>query len=111
MFGWLVENIWQWFSFPIGLASGGDNMYTNAIIAVCFVLFVHILVPYIQLLNEARIKTLILRSGWAAAIKLALKYKHTAVQPQPTDNDTLEMGSLNETVSYTHLTLPTNREV
>ena len=68
-------------------------MYASMILGPFYFLFQNVLVPYTQLLNESRIKKLILRSGWPIALRSVLKYNQNAVDPLPLEN--FEMGSLN----------------
>lgn len=94
MLGWLVESIGQWLLFSVVyMIFGGDDIQANMIIMPFYFLFQTILVPYSQLLNEARVKKLILRSGWFFAVRSVLNYNPNTVEPQPEDN--IEMASLN----------------
>ena len=100
MSGWLVESIGQWLLFPIYMICGGDDMYSSSIILPFYSFFQFILVPYTHLVNESRIKPLILESGWSIAMTSVLKLNYTAVVPRTRDN--LELGLLNRNDNSTN---------
>ena len=91
MFEWLVEIIGQWIEVPIFVLAV-DRMFILQIVALFGLSNRHIIIPFIRLLTETRIKTIILRSGWSIAIKAVIECKQNTVAPQPADN--IEMGSL-----------------
>lgn len=96
MLGWLLESAGLWLLCPVYLISGGNNIYTSMMMAPFYCFFQLILVPYTLLLNESRIKKLILRSGWLIALRSVFRFKQNAVEPQPVEN--LEMGVLSRNI-------------
>ena len=89
MFGWLVESIAQWILLPINILAV-DRIFIRQIFFLVILSYQHVIIPFIHLLNESRIKTIILRSGWSVAIKEVIKCNQNTVAPQPAD--TIEMS-------------------
>ena len=86
MLGWLTESFGQWLLVPIYVVFGGYNLFISTIILPFYLLFQGVLVPFTILLNETRIKTVIVNSGYLDAIRYVLGYKQTTVSPNLTHN-------------------------
>ena len=91
--GWITESIGQWILVPIYVVFGGSNLFISTIILPFYLLFQGVLVPFTILLNETRIKSMILKSGWSSAIKSVLGFKQNSVNPHPTNNMAMDLRS------------------
>ena len=89
--GWITESIGQWILVPIYVVFGGHNLFISTIILPFYLLFQGVLVPFTILLNETRIKSTILKSGWSSAIKSVLGFKQNSVNPHPTNNMEMDL--------------------
>ena len=70
--GLLIATIFQL------LALRADPYLANSISELIGVFITRLLVPFTCLFAESRIKVIVLKRGWIAAIKTALKFKHVA---------------------------------
>ena len=70
--GLLIATIFQL------LALRTDPYLANSISELIGVFITRLLVPFTCLFAESRIKVIVLKRGWIAAIKAALKFKHVA---------------------------------